>query len=302
MARLLVASCLILLWTGGKQVPETLKLQWKLQDGDSFFLEEKMASKNVGKVKGTQFTQEQQQLRVWHIVVKKRTNEGAVLEVRLVAWKCKSAGPGSEENDKVVPLMEKALQATVFTFEVTPTGAMISFDGYKQLQQKLTEEKSPLLLGFKVAGGEELFRAPLQGAFDILPAGPVKLGDSWKRETFLPLGVFGCIKNAATFTCAANDKDGVHISVKAVGSFRPSNADPGELGFKILKMDMTKNESTSRIVFNNARGRLVVHEMSMPIAGTVTMEVNGEQIVLQMEGTWSQTTRLLDKKPALELQ
>jgi hypothetical protein len=299
MLRLLLASGYVLLATaGGTAVRPT----WKLMDGESFYLEEVTTMKSVTVHDGKKYTQEQQQLRVWNLVVKKRVGDNYVLEAKILSWKSKSTGDGADSNENNVAAMEQGTKDVPFTFEVTPAGSMGAFDGYKQLLKKLSKENAELARNFEQLGGDELFRLTLYNVFDILPENPVKTGESWKRDTYIAMGSLGTIKNTATFTLATIGDDGLNISGKANMSFQPRKVEPGELGVKFLKVELSKNESSSRIVFDKARGRLVSYQMQMPIAGTWVLEAQGQKFTFEIDAQWTQTIRLLDKKPAADLK
>ena len=70
------------------------------------------------------------------------------------------------------------------------------------------------------------------------------------------------------------------------------------MGFKILKIDLTKKEAIGKMVFDSVKGRLVMHELGMPIAGAMTLEVQGMTVDLQLDGHETRTMRLMDKRPS----
>ena len=54
-------------------------LQWKFKEGDKFYVEEKMVSKNTTVVAGTTTVQEQTETRISSFLVKSRTKDGVIL-------------------------------------------------------------------------------------------------------------------------------------------------------------------------------------------------------------------------------
>src|SRR5262249_50285833 len=150
---------------------------------------------------------------------------------------------------------------------------------------------------FKAIAGEDVLRAPLREVFDILPAAAVKKGDSWTRDVSKPMGPLGTFKVATTYAYHGLGDGGEQVATKGVFSFQPGKADPGELGLRIVKMELTKKEATGRLVFDNAKGRLVRQETTLPLAGTMTIEVMGMQIEVRLDGTETRTSRILAKRP-----
>jgi hypothetical protein len=275
-------------------------LNWKFKEGDQFYLEERMVSKTTSSVAGMTVTEEQTQVRVSSFKVKSRTKDGVVLEQRIESWKSKIVGgqPGAEEGTK---LLEQATRGVVFTIELSSSGKVTKFDGYNQMLKKIQDANPEEAKKFKAIATEEVLRAPLVMVFDVLPEKAVKKGESWNKEISVPLGPMGTFKFSTAFTYNGAGDGGEQIGSKGTFSFEPSKADAGDLGFKIVKMDLTKKESTGKLVFDNAKGRLVVNEFTMPLAGTMTIEVQGMQIDVQVDGTETRTLKVLEKRPAMDL-
>ncbi len=275
-------------------------LNWKFREGDKFYVEERMTSKTTSTVMGMKVTEEQTQVRISSFVVKSRTKDGVVLEQRIESWKGKNVGgqPGSDEGMK---LLEQATKDVVFTIELSPAGKVLKFDGYNQMLKKIMDVNPDEAKKFKAIATEEVLRAPLAMIFDVLPGKAVKKGESWNKEISVPLGPMGTFKFSTAFTYNGPGEGGEQIASKGTFHFEPSKGDAGDLGFKIVKMELTKKESTGKLVFDNSKGRLVVNEFTMPLAGTMTIEIAGMQIDVEVDGTETRTLKILDKRPAMDL-
>ena len=273
-----------------------VSLQWKFKEGDKFYLEEKIVSKTMTTVMGMKNTEDQTQTRISSFVVKSRSSEGVELEQRIESWKSKVAS-GSSGTEEGVKLLEQVSKDVVFKIQLSASGVVKRFEGYDQMIKKLNDIDKEEAKKFKAIASEEVLRAPLAMVFDVLPPAAVKKGDTWKKEHVVPMGPMGIFKFTTTFTYVGPGEGGELISTKGVFSFQPSKADASELGFKIIKLELTQKEMTGKMIFDNAKGRLVLSETSMPLAGTMTVEVQGMELDVTLDGMETRTMRISDKKP-----
>jgi hypothetical protein len=273
-----------------------VNLHWKLKEGDTFFVEEKIGSKTAVTVSGTKSTEEQMQHRLSRFVVKNRTRDDIVLEQRIEWWKSKIVGglAGDQDDTK---LMEQLSKDIVFTIHLSPRGAITRFEGYDQFLKRLAAIDAAEAKKLGSVAGEDVLRAPLVQIFDILPADAVKKGQTWDHDSVVPMGPLGTFKLLTTFNYLGLRDGGEQIGTKASFSFSPRQADSADLGFKIQKLELTKKEATGEVVFDNIKGRLLRREMTLPLAGTMVIELMGTPIEVQLEGTETRTIRMTDKRP-----
>jgi hypothetical protein len=281
-----------------------VQLQWKFKEGEKFYLEEKFDNKSSLIFGCTPVKQDQKQYRVWSFVVKQRNADGsAVLDVRIERWKYEATG-GMAGGEKAFEIMEPIFKQVPWTAQISAEGKMTRFDGYDQLLKKLAEAGPDVVKVFKGLANEEVFRMPLAMVFDVLPGIPAKPGASWKRVTYLSIGLLGGFTHDHEFTYVGPGDGGHKITFKGKYAFQPTKADAiAVLGLKILKMEPKKNESTGKILFDNANGRLTYFEITMPLDGKMTLEVGGGDmktsvLEMEMEGTETRTIRIFDQKPA----
>jgi hypothetical protein len=298
MSARIALSSLLLLAAGAGPAFAQVNMQWKLKEGDKFYLEEKIVGKIEVKAMGVSNSEEHSQTRLSSFVVKGRARDGFVLEQRIESWKTKMSAPGEDDANK---LLDQLFKDVVFTIHLSPSGAVTRFDGFDQIVKKLAAIDPAEAKKFKALVNEELMRAPLSMVFDVLPTSPVKKGESWKRENVVPMGPMGTFKFASTYTYQATDKSREEIGTKSILTWQPPRGDAGDIGFKIVKMDLSRKEASGRLVFDSAKGRLVQQETTMPLAGTMTIEVQGMQVDVELDGTETRTMRISDKKPAPEI-
>jgi len=296
MFRVAVPASLLLGLALAAPAAAQVNLLWKLKEGDTFFVEEKIAGKTMVTIMGNTSTEEQTQHRLSRFVVKGRARDDAVLEQRIEWWKSKNSGGMAGDQDDT-KLMERLSKDVVFTIHLSPRGAITRFAGYDELLKKLAEFDAPEAKKLTAVAGEDVLRAPLVQVFDILPPVAVKKGQSWGQDNVLPMGPMGTFRLAANLTYLGPGDGGEQIGTKATLSFSPSKADAGELGFKILKLDLTKKEAAGRLIFDNVKGRLVSREITLPLAGKMVIEVMGVQTEVHLDGTEKRTIRMMDKRP-----
>jgi Family of unknown function (DUF6263) len=271
-----------------------VKLTWKFKEGDVLFVEEKVVGKTTVTVMGNTSTEEQAQHRLSRFLVKSTSRDDIVLEQRIEWWKFAGGQGGSQDDNK---LLEKLCKDIVFTIHLSTKGGITRFEGYEAFLTKLAAYDGAEASKLKAVAGEDVFRAPLVQIFDTMPAVAVKAGDRWERVSMVPMGPLGNFKLATVYTYSREGDGGQQIDIKAALSFSSGTADPGELGFKILKLDLTKKEATGKLVFDNVKGRLVLQELTLPLAGTMVMELMGMQVEVGLEGTETRTIRMLSKRP-----
>ena len=277
-------------------VSAQVNLSWKLKEGDTFFVEEKIVGKTTVTVKGTKSSEEQTQHRLSRFVVKSKSRDDIVLEQRIEWWKSKIMGglAGDEDDTK---LMEQVCKDLIFTIHLSPRGAITRFEGYDAFLKKLAEQDAAEAKKLKAVAGEDVLRAPLVQIFDFMPTGPVKKDQSWERDSVVPMGPMGTFKLNTQFTFLGLKGGAEQIATKSTLTFAPGRADAGELGFKILKLDLTKKVAAGKILFDNVKGRLVSEEMILPLAGTMVIELMGAPVEVQLVGTETRTIRMLEKRP-----
>ena len=180
--------------------PGQVALQWKFKDGDRFYLEEKIVTRTTTTTAGQRIPSEQSQVRISSFLVKKQTVETTDLEQRIESWRIKTVGPllGVNEGAK---LLEEITANVVFQIQLKPSGEILEFKGYDQVEKRLKDKGKQEAKEFEAAGGKEIFRSMLTMAFDVLPSTRnVKAGESWKKDNLVSMGPLGDYKYALNFT------------------------------------------------------------------------------------------------------
>jgi hypothetical protein len=275
-------------------------LQWKFKEGDKFFLEEKMVSETTAIALGQKNTEKQSHARISSFVVKNVTADGIVMEQRIESWKIQSVGGFGGGLEEAGKLLEQVCKDVVFTVKITRSGAVTKFEGYDKMLKKIADINPAGAEQFKMLATEDVLRSPLDMAFDLLPDKAVSKGEKWRKKSELSIPALGKFTFVTDFVYEGKDKGGDAISSKATFTFQPGKGDLG-MGLKLLKLELKKNEQVGKVIFDADKGRLVSRDMTMPLVGKLTIEAQGMQIDVELDGTETRSIRLYDKKPLPEI-
>jgi hypothetical protein len=298
MFRCAALATLALTALAGPALAQEVNLQWKLNKGDKFYLEEKIVSETMVTVLGNKNTEKQTQHRISSFEVKSIQPDGTiVLEQRIESWKLKIVGGPPGTVDDGGKLLEQVFNGITFVVKMNKAGVITKFEGYDMVVQRVKQINPAEAEQFKQMATEDVLRSPLTMAFDVLPDKAVKKGDKWKKVNEVPMGTLGKFIFTTDLTYEGKGEGHDLISTKGVFTFQAGKGGDIGMGVKLLKMELTKNQQTGKVVFDAVKGRLVLKEISMPLAGTMTMEAMGLQLDVQLEGTENRTIRLHDKKP-----
>src|SRR5205814_1917917 len=133
--------------------------------------------------------------------------------------------------------------------------------------------------------------------FTQLPSRPVQKGDKWSRDQNIPLGPLGNLKATNDYTFQGAEKDGALITYKGSMAFVPPKGNAGDAPFKVVKSTLKSDDARGSMVFDAQRGRLVRSANSMTVRGSMTIEVMGNELEMDMTLEQSTTSRVLTKLP-----
>jgi hypothetical protein len=297
---LLLAQALL----AAAQGPVLLQWQFKEGDKDKFYIEEKTVSKTTVKVAGMAIDQDQTAVKVSQIIVKSRTVDGVVLEQRIESFNTKMVMMGNTiEPAKEI---EDLLKNVVFTIHLSSNGKLTKFEGYDQFIKNVDkasadagdEQKAMEMKMFKAVLTEEALSAGSSYPFSVLPNKAVNKGESWKREQSASMGPLGNFKLGLNLTYKGPADGGMEkVDITGEMSYEAPKADGPDLGFKIAKVDLNQKKLTGSLLFDTKAKRVSSLELNTVLGGSMTIEVGGMQTQVDLEGTSTQTVRVLEKRP-----
>jgi hypothetical protein len=275
---------------------QDVKLEWKLKEGDKFFLENTSVLNQTLKTGGMDVKQDLDQTMVSSFTVKKKNADGSlVLEQKIETVRLKGAGAG------VDPKSAQTLEGAVFTFTVTPRWEITRFDGYDNLVKKLGGENKAMEAEIRKYLTEDVLKATSQETFGFLPDKAVAKGGKWERKFVYPLGPFGTLTSTNKYTYEGKEKvDGKEVD-KITSEMSMTYAVPKqEAGapLQVTKGDLKVEGAKGTIFFDSAAGRLVRSEAKIPVKGTMTFSASGRDTEIEITQQESIKNRVLDKNPS----
>jgi hypothetical protein len=275
-----------------------VKLEWKFKEGDKFYLEERVVLKQTMKIPGTELKQELDHTRVTRFTVKKKTDDTLVLEQKIESEKIHRVSGSAEPEGELL----KKLEGATFTVTLNSKMKVTNFEGYDALIKKLAK-KDDVGKAARTLMPQESLSKPVEAFFGFLPTKAVAKGDEWTHEFSLRLGPLGTLKQENGYTSAgdakAEGKEVIKLEVvNKTSSFTPAAA--GDLQpFRVTKGKLRVNPKKTKgtVYFSSALGRLVKAVKTMNLDGTLTIDVKGNTLTMDIAQEETVTSRILDKNP-----
>jgi hypothetical protein len=271
-----------------------VKMQWKFNEGEKFYVEDKSTMKQKVEFQGKQFDQTVKTTMVTQYEVKKVAGDTVTLHQKFIGVDVQSQGGFGGDMDK---FMEK-LKGAAFT--ITLKGNKITkFEGFDDFIKELAGGNDMAAQFLKMMITEETLKKSAEEAFGFLPEKAISKGDSWKRETTIPLGPLGSFKSVNDYTLEGKESDGEKIGLKANLTYTAPKGDGGGLAglFKITKGNLKAENARGTLIFDADKGRLVRYNMTMNFRGSLTLEVGGNQIEMDVATEQTTNSRVLNRNP-----
>lgn len=254
-------------------------LEWKLKEGDKFFMKNVTITKQTVEVAGQKTPMGSTQTTISSMTVLKKTADTVVLRQQVEEQLMQAEGPAAAVQQRAAQLMKGA----VMTFTLDTKGRVTKFEGYEELVQRLSEGNPDVAKGIRITLTEETLKQAIQEAFTMSPGKPVRKGDSWLSKMSMSMGPIGQFSVDQTYTYQGTDKGLEVISLKAAFKHMPpANADSG-LGFRVVKSNMAAKRAVGSLRFDAKRGRLVSHDFAAQLEGNMTLDVNGKEVSMKMD-------------------
>jgi hypothetical protein len=283
--RCLPAAVLALAWAAADARGQ-VALEWKFKEGAVFYLEENTQNKVSREVFGNRTQQAQEQRRVSRFTVKRVGADGPVLEQEVLLW---TAGEDGRADDKFAALFKGAR----FTVALAPDGTVRRLDGHAELLKKIPVAERPQAEQILTP---EIFKAPLEMTFAVVPPAAVRDGERWEREFIVPIGQLGTFKIKNNYNYQAGGVDGERIHVGGTLALEPAKEAPGDLP-RVNRLHLQSGNSRGTVVFDRDGGRLVRYEMWISTQARMRVENMGNQFDVVIQSEESRTVRLLSKNP-----
>jgi hypothetical protein len=307
------SGALLVLFALGCPAPAQEALVWKAFNEKDKVFYQKMRTRTVQKMKvaGTEVIQSQDQTfwvswtprakkgRDWVVVQK---IEGVKMEIEIGGNKIHYDSTAAEGPETPMSSFFKTLVGAEFTLTLGPDNkgdlTVKEVAGQADLIKKLSAtnpELKPLLDNIL---SEDAVRKMHETALFWTPSVPVKAGDAWEKKSVLDLGPIGSYATTHGYTYMGKEERMDKIQVSAVMKYTAPAKKVG-LPFAIKDADL-KNDAKATsgvILFDREKGRVASARLHMELAGTLTIEVKGEESRVELTQSQDSTLESTDFNP-----
>jgi hypothetical protein len=266
-------------------------LQWKLQEGDTFYNKTSIVMEQSIDAAGEAGNQTITIDTVLRFKVKSSKPGTTVVEMTYLENKIDAPRlPGANIGDK--------LKGVSFTATLNDKMEVIKLEGYDKFLEALTDGDENQKKLMKSVMPETTIRQMFGQTFVLAPGKPVAIGDTWNRTDKMALGALGSVEAKGAFKLESVKGDIATITVKADLSFKPGEG--GDLPLKITKADLKADKFTGTHKFDMKLGRVVETRVDMEMSGTMTFEVAGKSLDVKLAQKMKAVGTITDKNPIKE--
>jgi hypothetical protein len=282
-------------------------LEWRLKEGDQFFLQTVNSLKQTIKWNASTITEETTTLDKFKVV--KRDATQLVLEKTIVSRKVKSSvnGPGdSAEAEKKLDernaQIARKLEGAVCTITMDPgTRKVVTVRGIDEHVARAFGENPDLEKTIAADLSAKTVKADMESLFAaLLPDRPVNPGDRWQRKTLISFGAMGEFRADGDYTYRGkSDLDGKsldRIDVAWTLQYVAPDKESG-LPYTIKKADLKTEKAQGTSFFDAAMGRLVQFQRTVHVKGTLEVVLGGDEVQIGIDAEQTGTVRWLDRDP-----
>lgn len=205
---------------------------------------------------------------------------------------------GEQMEDMMIKPLEGLLGET-FTYELAPTGKVLSVSGYDKIMQKMFEqmEENPMGPAMAEAFGEQLsndsMKQQLEQMMHVLPEEPVEVSDTWKVNLKQSMPFIGKMNYDATYMLVGHEHfitdQCARLAVKSTWAFEEDTdfkPDPDSQAAQMMQMfDMDIQNATARgdVHFSTERGVLMRTVQDIHMVMVMSMKEQQDQPAFDFE-------------------
>jgi len=308
--RWLVVVPVLAFLVAGARAQSPVDLKWKFEKGKPFYQEMTTDTTQKMTVMGQNITQVQKvtfflswtpvdqdpNSKAWTV---KQKIEGLKMEIEIGGNKIPF--DSTKEMGGTNPLSDffKALVGSEFTLTIDKDMKITKIEGRDEFLKKLVKENQAMEPLLKVILSDEALKQMSDPAFAAIPDKPVKKADYWEKGSILNMGPIGSFDTKYKYTYDGPDEKKLQkIKVETTLKYVPPGANAGtSLPFKILKADLASKDSKGEILFDSEKGRVAGSNMTMKLAGTLTIEIGGMSSDVTLDQTQTTTVKTTDENP-----
>lgn len=265
---------------------------WKLKKDDVFYAKSVNVLKQTVEVLGRTQEQDQEQTTFHKYTVKSADEKGLVLEQTVQKSEVKGNLPGAAD-------VAKKLKGVSLTFTLNVKYEVTKVEGYDKFLDALVGDDAAAKKQVAAMLSEETLKQGVSDLFGMVPAKPVKVGDTWKRETKMSMGPIGNFAIATDAKYAATGASGDKVTWKATAKYSAPK-EGGDGPFVITKGELKSDKFEGEMVFDSKAGRIASAVTRAHFAGKLTASVMGQEFEMTLDQNLTNTATLSDKNLADE--
>jgi uncharacterized protein DUF6263 len=269
------------------QPGDSYTLQWKLKEGDTFYVKRVAQAEGAVSFDGEPKIDDKDKSEVTVVLrfrVKSVAAGATVVEMTYVMTETKTEKVTSVSFPK----------SYTFTATLDDRMKVIKFEGYDKMLDALSEGDEARKKVVRGLTPESSFRRDLDYAFPACPGKPVAIGTTWDQtESTSFLG--GTIDFKLTRKLDGVKGDVATVLTKGDLSWKKGD-EPGSVG-KVIKGDMKVEKYAHAYRFDMKKGRPLDSKLELNLDFTLTAEVAGMPLKLRSKENQTVTTTVTDKDP-----
>ena len=198
------------------------------------------------------------------------------------------------------PLAEffKALVGSEFKLTITPDLKVTKIEGRDEFVSKLVKANPQMEPLLKQILGDDALKQMADPAFAAVPDKPVKKGDKWDKKSTLNMGPMGSFDTETSYTYEGKEGKLDKIKMDTKLTYKPpAAAASGNLPFKIKTANLTSENATGSLLFDNEKHRLESSNMKMTLKGTMEIDIGGTTTEVTVTQDQTTTVKVSETNP-----
>ncbi len=276
-------------------VIESVKLVWKLREGEVFYQELGVTQKPTFKVAGLPIAMFVQYHVVSRFTVKKQNKDGSlVVEQKIESARLVQADELSKGS---IALSLGQLAGTTYTLELSPKMDVTKFDGAKD---------NPQIKNLQIAGGVGMQMSSLidrdgwkelaQATFFQLDLTP-KANMAWSKPMTHNWGSMGSWHGQIHYLYMGQQKDLHRITYGLKLAYKAPVVGAGAGMMKLNGANFQPQQAGGELIFDSARGRVVLAQETFRVKGLLNANVLGQNTLVEIDEEQHFAIRIHDKLP-----
>ncbi len=272
------------------------RIEWKLAEGDQFYLETTIAFKQTQKIAGQEVSKQDYEVTTLnrYKVLKKNPDDGWLVERLIESVKLKNPQSAGQTG-----AILQQFQGCTFRITFASNLRVLKQEGYEELIKKLGGQDPVAGRMARATVPENGLKEELEETFAFMPDKPVQVGDKWDRRYLRSLGASGSLLIVRAFQYEGTVMEAGKKVEKLLATpvVTHSATKPTGQALQFPTDGKLKAENTrGQLLFDAAAGRLVLSELSFRLRGSLSTTVNNQNFDLDVDMEQSVRVRGVDPK------